>query len=473
MLIMSTILIISFGISTIVSLKSLDTLLKENNHDNSVIYANEVSNAVIDVFSEAVAVSQSMNNTFIQSLLKNQEKIPEAQKNKVIQNYLSDIVAKFGYSTAFLTDDSQMAYHAENGFVKIVDPSNPDDDWYLPFRDSGKLYELNIDNDQANDNRMTIYINMRMEDSAGKFIGICGVGVPTTQVFSLLRSMENQNGISIKLVSAEGDIRVANGAQLKLQRSEEELKETLKTYDFTHPHLYYPKGVDGFVIIKYISECQGFAVIEYQGGKNSILSTMVFKNLMICLTILLLVLTISSFILNNFTKKTAKVVEESLLDRLTGLKNRSAYQAELEQLNEAGNMADISIATMDINGLKITNDSFGHNAGDDLIKAAAAIMKEIFQENGWKVFRIGGDEFVAINNSPVSDIEILVEDFKEKEKLFTHEQIKELSVSIGTIQGYNQLGISKVEDLIKLADKKMYADKELFYSQATHERRKR
>jgi hypothetical protein len=56
-----------------VSLQSLNKLIKENNHENSVIYANEVSNAVIDVFSEAVAVSQSMNNTFIQSLLKNQE----------------------------------------------------------------------------------------------------------------------------------------------------------------------------------------------------------------------------------------------------------------------------------------------------------------------------------------------------------------------------------------------------------------
>ena len=37
-----------------------------------------------------------------------------------------------------------MAYHAENGFVKTVDPSNPDDDWYVPFKESGKLYELNI-----------------------------------------------------------------------------------------------------------------------------------------------------------------------------------------------------------------------------------------------------------------------------------------------------------------------------------------
>ena len=74
LLVTSAILVISFGISTMVSLQSLNKLIKENNHENSVIYANEVSNTVIDVFSEAVAVAQSMNNTFIQSLLKNQDK---------------------------------------------------------------------------------------------------------------------------------------------------------------------------------------------------------------------------------------------------------------------------------------------------------------------------------------------------------------------------------------------------------------
>ena len=473
LLVTSTIIIISFGLSTLISLKSLSKLIKENNHENSVIYANEVSNAVIDVFSEAVAVSQSMNNTLIQALLKNQDRIPEVQKNKIIQNYLSNIVVKFGYSTAFLTDDSQMAYHAENGFVKTVDPSNPDDDWYVPFRDSGKLYELNIDNDQANDNRITVYINMRMEDSAGNFIGICGVGVPINQILSLLRSMEAQSGISIKLVNVNGDVQVANGAQLKLQRSQEEIKAAIADYDYTKSYVYTPKGMDGFSIIKYISECQWFAVIEYQGGKNSILSTMLFRNLMICLIILLVVLVIFSFVLGNFTKRTEKVVEESLNDELTGLKNRRAYQAEIERLNDGGNMADISIATMDINGLKITNDNFGHTAGDELIQAAANIMKEVFCENGWNVYRTGGDEFVAIICSPVSDLDVLVQDFKEQEKLFIHDKITELSVSIGTVQGYNQRGIACVEDLIKIADKRMYSDKEIFYSQASHERRKR
>lgn len=57
-------------------------------------------------------------------------------------------------------------------------------------------------------------------------------------------------------------------------------------------------------------------------------------------------------------------------------------------------------------------------------------------------------------------------------KTFHHAQIKELSISVGVAKG-TEHDVSSVEELIKIADKKMYADKELFYSDNTHERRKR
>ena len=182
LLVTSAILVISFGFSTVVSLRSMDTLVKENNRDNSVIYANEINNAVIDVFSEAIAISQSMNNTFIRDLLKNEYNFSVQAQSEILKKYLSDIVYKFGYSTAFLADSKTMAYFSEHGYSKTVDINNPDDDWYQAFKDSGKQYELNVDNDQANYNRLTIYINMRILDNSGNFLGVCGVGVPVKQV---------------------------------------------------------------------------------------------------------------------------------------------------------------------------------------------------------------------------------------------------------------------------------------------------
>ncbi len=472
LLVTSIILIISFGFSTIVSLKSLDKLIKENNKENSLIYANEVGNAVIDVFSEAIAVSQTINNPFIRGILKNPQNLSREEKSKIIRNFLSDIVVKFGYSTAFIADDSTLDYYSEWGYLKTIDPQNPDDDWYVPFKTSEKLYELNVDNDQANDNRMTIYINTRMRDKDGKYIGACGVGVPMKQVMTLLQSLEKQSDISIKLVSTDGVVRVARSGQLVLERTEAEIKELLKEYDTSKQYLYKSKGTDGYTIVKYIPECQWFAVIDYNGGKTSIFSTMLFQNLMVCLFVMLFVLIIINFVLSRVAKHTEKFVEEALFDQLTGLRNRRAYALEIEKLNKFPSLTDISVTTMDINGLKMTNDTFGHTAGDDLLKGAAAIMKKFFADTCWKIFRTGGDEFIAITTKPVCDKDQLVSEFKDMLKTFHHAQIKELSVSVGVAKG-TEHDVSSVEELIKIADKKMYADKELFYSDNTHERRKR
>lgn len=472
MMITSVILIISFGLSTTVSLKSLNKLIKENNLENSVIYANEVANSVIDVFSEAVAVSETMNNTLIRHILDGGTSFTQTQKDEIIRKYLADIVSTFGYSTAFLADDKTMGYYAESGFLKIIDINNPDDDWYQPFKESGKLYELNVDNDQANNDRLTIYINARIKDNTGKFLGICGVGVPVKQVMLLLQSLEAQSNITIKLVSKDGIVRVARSGQLVFQRTESELREMLKNYDYSEQYSYSSRGSDGYTIIKYIPECEWFTVIEYDGGKTSILSTMLFKNLMTCLAIMLSVLIVINFVLNNFTKHTQKFVEEALEDQLTGLKNRRAYSLEIERLNELPSLNDISVATMDINGLKLTNDSFGHTAGDDLLRGAASIMTECFANKGWKLFRTGGDEFIAITTRPIGDKTEITNEFKTQLKKFHHELIKELSVSIGIAKGCEE-DISSVEDLIKMADKKMYADKEVFYSDDAHERRRR
>ena len=472
LLVTSVILIISFGFSTVVSLQSMDILVKENNRDNSVIYANEISNAVIDVFSEAVAVSQSMNNTFIREILKNNNNLSLEEQSEILRKYLSDIVYKFGYSTAFMTDDKTMAYYSEHGYSKTVDVNNPDDDWYLPFKESGKQYELNVDNDQANNNRLTIYINMRIVDSSGTFLGACGVGVPMKQIMTLLQTLETQSDISIKLVSSDGVVKVARSGQLVFKRTEEELRTMLKKYNFSDPFYYETKKVDGYTIVKYIPECDWFAIIDYEGGKSSVRSTMLFKNLMACLAILLAVLIVVNFVLNLFTKHTERFVEEALEDELTGLKNRRSYSKEMEKLNKRQNLKDISVATMDINGLKLTNDNYGHTAGDDLLKGAAAAMKAYFVKNGWKVFRTGGDEFIAITIKQVPDKNTIIDNFKNQLKQFHHEVIKELSISIGVAKA-SENEISCVEDLIKIADKKMYADKELFYSDSTHERRKR
>ncbi len=91
--------------------------------------------------------------------------------------------------------------------------------------------------------------------------------------------------------------------------------------------------------------------------------------------------------------------EESILylgyhDQLTGLYNRRFYEEELKRLDTKRNLP-ITLIMSDVNGLKLTNDAFGHQAGDALLQTIAELLKNECRSDEI-ISRIGGDEFVIL-----------------------------------------------------------------------------
>lgn len=105
-------------------------------------------------------------------------------------------------------------------------------------------------------------------------------------------------------------------------------------------------------------------------------------------------------------------------DSLTGLNNRNKYN---QILDKHGNQVVLKTGTVffDLNGLKKMNDTYGHEAGDKLIKNAAKLIGSVFGEDA---FRIGGDEFTVV----MIDIERDAFTAKVEEVL---QQMKEAGIS--------------------------------------------
>lgn len=103
------------------------------------------------------------------------------------------------------------------------------------------------------------------------------------------------------------------------------------------------------------------------------------------------------------------------LDAMTGVKNKRSFIDARDEMNEkikkskdSGEVLEFGVIVFDVNNLKAINDSFGHKAGDLLIKCACNLISKIFIFSA--IYRIGGDEFVAI---------VTGKDFENKEELLT------------------------------------------------------
>ncbi|SET37600.1 PAS domain S-box-containing protein/diguanylate cyclase (GGDEF) domain-containing protein [Natronincola peptidivorans] len=89
-----------------------------------------------------------------------------------------------------------------------------------------------------------------------------------------------------------------------------------------------------------------------------------------------------------------EIIRLSYYDKLTGLYNRSFFEEELKRLDTERQLP-LSIIIGDINGLKLTNDVFGHQEGDRILQSAAKIIKDSCRAEDI-VARWGGDEFIVL-----------------------------------------------------------------------------
>lgn len=142
-------------------------------------------------------------------------------------------------------------------------------------------------------------------------------------------------------------------------------------------------------------------------------------------------------------------------DQLTGLYNRRFMEEELKRLDTERNLP-FTIVMLDVNGLKLTNDAFGHVLGDNLLKKIADSLKKLCRSDDI-VARLGGDEFIILlPKTSNKEAEIMLDRMK---KSFSKEKVEniQLSVSLGWETKKNQNELMK--DIFIKAEDNMYQQK--------------
>jgi len=146
----------------------------------------------------------------------------------------------------------------------------------------------------------------------------------------------------------------------------------------------------------------------------------------------------------------------SFHDELTGLYNRREINRRIEEFDREEYLP-LTVISMDLNNLKVANDLFGHNTGDELIKETANLLRSVFRDDD-VVARVGGDEFSAIlpKTSSFEAMKII----SRIKKASTSFKVEPLWVSLA-VGNATKVDVSQeIFKVINDADTKMYEDKQ-------------
>lgn len=342
-----------------------------------------------------VLISSTMaHDTFLRDwVLRGEKDVSEMAR------YLREGKTRYNAFSSFFISDRSSIYYTAEGVLKRVSPREPRDVWYYRVRDMKQDYEINVDPDLANRDALTIFINFRVKDYDGRYIGATGISLTVASVRKLIMEHQQRFKRKIFFVNNEGkvvlssnfedanlDLRKVPGLGVKLDQIMSDKKGSYQ----------YQKDGDDFILnVNYLPELKWFMFVEQNetASLSGIRKTLCL-NLIISFIVTLVVVRMLQYTLMRYQNQ---LEEMASTDKLTGLLNRHAFFILIDK-----QLADfrreprpISILLIDIDHFKTINDQYGHKTGDEVLIAVAHKLQGGLRASDIAV-RWGGEEFLLV-----------------------------------------------------------------------------
>lgn len=342
-----------------------------------------------------VLISSTMaHDTFLREwVVKGEKDVGE------LARYLAEVKLRNRAFSSFFVSDKTGNYYTGEGAFKQVSESEPRDAWYYRVRNMPDDYEINVDPDLANNDKLTIFINYRVSDFAGQYIGATGIGLTVDSVRRLIQEYQARFQRTIYFADATGrvvlhggqkgqapDLRGRPGMAAILDRI---LAERSGSYQFLD-------GGDNHILnVNYVSELKWYLFVE-QNEDISLagIRQTLYVNLAISLAVTLVVIFLTYLALGRYQ---TKIEEMASTDKLTGLLNRHAFSILIDKLmaNYRRNPQAITVLLADVDDFKTINDRYGHRIGDEVLVSIAHQLRSTLRAADFAV-RWGGEEFLMV-----------------------------------------------------------------------------
>lgn len=250
---------------------------------------------------------------FLSSLMANdtflRDWVIQGEKNQQeIQRYLKEMMVKYNTFTSFFVSDKTRIYYHADGILKTVKEAEPRDAWYFRVREMAEDYEINVDPDMANQDALTIFINHRVFDYEGNYMGAIGVGLTIRAVLDLIGEYQDKYKSNIYFIDDTGDIILHNADLPDGVDSIDKLVGTdtvLESVSAANEHRlqYVRNGQVAHLRTRFVPELNWYLLVEQMEGRavSSIFDTLIL-NLVVCVLITGVVIVLTGFTIHSYQK---------------------------------------------------------------------------------------------------------------------------------------------------------------------------
>lgn len=344
LILLSLLLVAGFSATSWISYRVSRQALRNQiiNDELPLTSDNVYSEIQRDLLPPVFIASLMANDSFLRNWVLSGEKEPER-----LTQFLFETQRKYNTFTSFFVSEKTRHYYQSKGILKTVREGDPQDNWYFRVRQMKPEHEINVDPDQANQYAMTIFVNHKVFDFNGRYIGATGVGLQVRDVKQIIESYHKKFNRIIYFISPQGKIILStDGSDGKNVRDLPGVSAIASRIVHTGAaNLEYTSdGKTYFVNTRYIPELDWILLVSKsdEHALRDIFRSLLL-NLALCGLVTVVVICLIYVIINSYRKKLRDMflVEVALTDRNNEQKNEIEKQhrqlveqnAKLVQLN--------------------------------------------------------------------------------------------------------------------------------------------
>ena len=340
------IIILGFVITAVISYTSNRGTFEKDVERVSTLTAEGISHNIDTIFTKPINISLTMaNDSLLKDFLAEEgSHLDDEAFIQTMRDYLDAYRMKYEYDSVFLVSAQTNRYYHFKGLDRILTPDHSENVWYYEFLNANQEYSLNIDNDEAADNEITVFINCKITGPDGGTMGIVGVGFRVDSLQALLKDYEDKFDVNAYLVDPQGTIEIStdqtgyHATNLFDSCEYPEWKDAiLSDRENIQDFWYSGPNRGGYLVTQFIPTLEWFLVVDHD---TSALDQQLSRQFTISV---LVIIAVVAFVLLTITgiirKYNAQIIQLTVAREK---EHKSIFQAAAEQLYENIYEVDIS-----------------------------------------------------------------------------------------------------------------------------------